>query len=206
MPCAFVMHEYDLIADWYAADRSRDIGVPEVTALAVSLPTGASVLDIGCGTGIPVTRALLAAGCSVLAIDSSSRMFDKFRANFPDIPTLCAAIQSCDLQSLGFDAAVAWGVMFHLDQGDQARALANVSRALKPGAPFLFTSGDRDGSVEGEMNGVPFRYFSLSVDGYRSLLNEHGFQLIESTGSARQTKSAGSRNIASRRLADAHSY
>jgi SAM-dependent methyltransferase len=109
------MHEYDLIADWYAADRSHDIGIPEMTALARSLPQGATVLDIGCGTGIPVTRALLAVGCYVFAVDSSSRMIEKFRANFPDIPALCAAIQSCDLQSRTFDAAVAWGVMFHLD-------------------------------------------------------------------------------------------
>jgi hypothetical protein len=29
------MHEYDLIADWYAADRKTDIGVPEVTAFAI---------------------------------------------------------------------------------------------------------------------------------------------------------------------------
>jgi hypothetical protein len=49
------MHEYDLIADWYASDRGqakRPVCVPEVTDLASSLPRGSRVLDIGCGTGI----------------------------------------------------------------------------------------------------------------------------------------------------------
>ena len=32
------MHEYDLIAEWYASDRNSEIGVPEVTSLASSLP------------------------------------------------------------------------------------------------------------------------------------------------------------------------
>jgi hypothetical protein len=29
------------------------------------------------------------------------------------------------------------------------------------------------------MNGVPFRYWSFSVEGYRDLLREHGLTLIE---------------------------
>lgn len=190
------MHEYDLIADWYAADRSQGIGVPEVTALATSLAPGATVLDVGCGTGIPLTRALLAAGCKVFAVDSSSKMLERFRANFPGVPTLCAAIESADLQGFVFDAAIAWGVMFHLDHADQAQALANVSRVLKPRAPFLFTSGDRDGSVDGEMNGVPFRYFSFSVEGYRALLHEHGFELVETHGGTGDSRYYLARKVA----------
>jgi hypothetical protein len=57
-----------------------------------------------------------------------------------------------------FDAAVAWGVMFHLTPEDAIRAIANVSRTLKRDAPFLFTSGDADGfeAKQGQMNGVTF--------------------------------------------------
>jgi ubiquinone/menaquinone biosynthesis C-methylase UbiE len=53
-----------------------------------------------------------------------------------------ATVQSCPFIDNIFDAAVAWGIMFHLNPEDQIRAIANVSRVLKPGAPFLFTSGD----------------------------------------------------------------
>ena len=68
------MHEYDLIADWYARDRTHLTGLPEVQALANSLPPGASVLDVGCGNGIPLTRFLVEAGFNVLGVDSSSKM------------------------------------------------------------------------------------------------------------------------------------
>jgi SAM-dependent methyltransferase len=174
------MHEYDLIAEWYASDRNSDIGVPEVTALASSLPRGASVIDIGCGNGNPITRALLASGCDVVGIDSSLEMLARFRLNCPDTPAICTSILSYDFEGKTFDGAVAWGVMFHLTHADQESAIRKVSQVLNPGARFLFTSGDQQGSIQGApMNGVPFRYFSFSVDGYRDLLRAHGFTLID---------------------------
>ncbi|NOK32421.1 class I SAM-dependent methyltransferase [Corallococcus exercitus] len=174
------MHEYDLIADWYASQRTGSMGVPEVTALAASLPAGARVLDAGCGTGLPLTRVLLEHGCQVMGVDSSRELLARFQANFPHVPVVCAPIQSCELQARAFDAAIAWGVLFHLRHEEQEQAIARIASALKPGAAFLFTSGDTHGSMDGApMNGVPFRYHSYSVDGYRDLLRTHGLTLEE---------------------------
>jgi ubiquinone/menaquinone biosynthesis C-methylase UbiE len=81
-----------------------------------------------------------------------------------------------------FDAAVAWGVLFHLDQNEQLKALASVSRVLKTGAPFLFTSGDaadNSADVVGTMNGVAFRYYSFSIGDYRRVLRERGFTVAD---------------------------
>jgi hypothetical protein len=45
---------------------------------------------------------------------------------------------------------------------------------------FLFTAGDEHGSIQGQpMDGVPFRYWSFSVDGYRELLRENGLSLVD---------------------------
>ncbi len=152
----------------------------EATALASSVPLGSRVLDIGCGNGIPITRALLSAGHRVVGLDSSSEMLARFRSNYPETPAVRGVVQSCPFADGVFDAAIAWGVMFHLNQNDQAKAIVSVSRVLKTGAPFLFTSGDVDGPtpLEGTMNDVVFRYFSFSIDNYRRVLGEHGFTLL----------------------------
>ena len=175
------MHEYDLIAEWYAAERDHQTGVAEVTTLAKSIPQGSLVLDIGCGNGIPITRALLGAGHRVIGLDSSSSMIQQFQRNFPGTTAVQSEIQNCTFAESTFDGAVAWGVMFHLEPADQVRAIASVSRILKPGAPFLFTSGDADGfeAKEGTMDGVVFRYYSYSPENYRRILADHGFTLID---------------------------
>jgi SAM-dependent methyltransferase len=175
------MREYDLIADWYASSRgTSDIGVPEVESLIALLPSHATVLDVGCGNGMPLTRQLLSAGCKVFGVDSSPRMLERFQANCPGTPFMCAPIQSANVDGQLFDAAVAWGVLFHLEHAEQRKAITKVASALKPGGLFLFTSGDEDGSKQGEpMNGVPFRYWSFSVESYRELLKANGLTLVD---------------------------
>jgi ubiquinone/menaquinone biosynthesis C-methylase UbiE len=174
------VHEYDLIAEWYASERIGQTGIPEVQALASSIPLGSHVLDIGCGNGIPITRALLDAGHQVTGLDSSSAMLARFHMNCPDTTAVHSTVQCCPFPDATFDAAVAWGVMFHLRPDDQIKAIANVSRVLKAGAPFLFTSGDVDDfdGKEDTMNGVTFRYFSFSNENYRRVLKEQGFTLV----------------------------
>ena len=177
------MREYDAIAEWYASDRNHTVGVPEVAAVASSIAPGSRVLDIGCGNGIPITRALLDAGHHVVGLDSSREMLARFHVNLPETPVVRGQVQRCAFADETFDAAVASGVLFHLTQDDQAGAFASVSRVLKPGAPFLFTAGDTDDgtgdALEGTMNGVTFSYYSYSTEGYRRVLREHGLTLLD---------------------------
>ena len=175
------MREYDLIADWYTSERVDQTGVPEATTLASSIPRGSLVLDIGCGNGIPITRALLRAGHRVTGLDSSAAMLRHFKQNCHEAFAVRGTVQSCPFPDGRFDAVVAWGVMFHLNPEDAIQAIASVSRILRRGAPFLFTSGDEDGfkAKEGNMNGVTFRYYSYSVSNYRRILGDHGFKLLD---------------------------
>jgi SAM-dependent methyltransferase len=175
------VREYDQIAEWYASERDDQTGVPEATTLASSIPRGSLVLDVGCGNGIPITRALLSGGHRVIGLDSSSAMLEKFRHNYPQTLAVRGVVQSCPFPDGTFDAAVAWGVIFHLNPEDAIRAIANVSRIVRQGALFLFTSGDTDSfhGKESQMNGVTFWYFSYSVHSYRRILNDHCFELVD---------------------------
>jgi hypothetical protein len=64
---------------------------------------------------------------------------------------------------------------------DQAAAFANMSRVLKPGAPFLFTAAEiesaDDNGITGTMNGVTFRYYAVAS--YRTLIIEHDLVLVD---------------------------
>src|SRR5436190_8517145 len=113
--------------------RARRPDVPEAAALASSIPNGSRVLDIGCGNGIPITQALPHAGHLVIGLDSSGAMLQKLRQNCAQTPGVRGLVQACPFADRIFDAAVAWGVMFHLSPEDQIEAITSVSRVLKIG-------------------------------------------------------------------------
>ncbi len=72
--------------------------------------------------------------------------------------------------------------MFHLPQAEEVKVIASVARVLTPGGSFLFTAGDAvddSGDHIGVMNGVEFRYYSFTIDGYRRVLADHGLRLID---------------------------
>lgn len=176
------MREYELIAEWYASVRRDETGVPEVLALADSIQSGSRVLDVGCGNGIPLTRALLDRGHSVVGVDSANEMLRRFRLNCPTTPAIRAEVQALPFASASFDAAIMWGVMFHLRQVEQIAAIGSVARVLRSGAPFLFTSADIDeaaGHLGSPMNGVDLVYFSFTIDGYQQILAEHGLTFAD---------------------------
>lgn len=175
------MREYDLIAEWYPTDRGRHVGVAEALAVAATLPAHSRILDAGCGDGVPITEALVNAGYRVVGLDSSAGMLARFRVNLPGTPVVRGDARQCPFANGGFDAAISWGMMFHLPPGEQAAVFASVSDVLKPGGPFLFTAaeikGAADTGITGTMNGVAFHYYA--VPSYSTLIAEHGLVLVE---------------------------
>jgi ubiquinone/menaquinone biosynthesis C-methylase UbiE len=77
---------YESIAEIYINSRGRavnGIGSSTVRAWARTFNKGSIVLDLGCGTGIPVTKILLEAGLNAYVVDASLKMVEDFRRNFP---------------------------------------------------------------------------------------------------------------------------
>jgi 2-polyprenyl-3-methyl-5-hydroxy-6-metoxy-1,4-benzoquinol methylase len=171
------MREDDQIADWYCAVRDPEVGASELAALVRKLSPGARVLDVGCGDGEPVSRLLASSGFEVVGLDSSREMVRRYRARFPEAEARCERVQEARFGAKSFGAVVAWGVLFHLAAAEQEAALVRMAGWLEPGGWLLFTSGAEVGEREGAMEGVAFRYVSLGVEGYRSVLERAGVRL-----------------------------
>ena len=172
---------YEAIADEFVSGRGRSpiIGVATVRAWARDLPRGGTVLDVGCGTGVPISQTLIDRGLRVHGVDASPTMIAGFRARFPDLPSECAPAETSELLAGTYDGIVAWGLLFLLAPDAQAVVIRRVGEALADGGRLLFTAPREIGTWPDNLTRLTS--YSLGWDAYLSLLREAGLTL---TGSA----------------------
>src|SRR5215471_2194569 len=90
-------HGYEQIAAIFIKGRGQavnGIGTSSVRKWVCTLPLNSTVLDLGCGTGIPVSKLLIDGGMTVYGIDAPPTMVKAFQQNFPGTPVACDAVEA----------------------------------------------------------------------------------------------------------------
>jgi cyclopropane fatty-acyl-phospholipid synthase-like methyltransferase len=141
------------------------------------IPPSGMVLDCGCGCGEPIARHLEQQGYGVTGVDSSSAMIRMFKARLPAQRAVIADMRSLALQEK-FQGIVAWDSFFHLHHDDQKAMFTTFRNHAAPGAALMFTTGTSRGESMGKLGDEPLYHASLDLEEYRSLLTEHGFEVV----------------------------
>jgi cyclopropane fatty-acyl-phospholipid synthase-like methyltransferase len=170
---------YEEVASVFIAGRGRNhsgVGASVVADWSRLLPGGATVLDLGCGTGVPISQALIERGFNVYGVDASPTLVTAFQARFPTVPVQCAAVEDSDFFDRTFDGVVAWGLFFLLDVEVQRRLIAKVAGVLRSDGRFLFTSPSQSCSWRDAMTGRTST--SPGHEAYRKALEAEGMSLV----------------------------
>jgi SAM-dependent methyltransferase len=109
----------------------------------LSLGPGRTLLELGAGTG-KLTRLLAPSGARILAVEPLVAMREALSHNLPEVEILDAVAEDLPLADGAVDAAVA-AQAFHWFDGE--RALSELARVLRPGAPIALVWNVRDESV-----------------------------------------------------------
>ncbi|HLG81207.1 MAG TPA: class I SAM-dependent methyltransferase [Bradyrhizobium sp.] len=142
------------------------------------LTPGATVLDLGCGGGIPVARHAADHGLRITGVDASPSLITLCRERLADHEWLVADMRGLALAGT-FDGILAWDSYFHLSPDDQ-RAMFDVFAAhAGPGTILMFNTGPAFGVALGCYRGDPLYHASLDTGEYRALLTRHQFELID---------------------------
>ncbi|MFE2288037.1 class I SAM-dependent methyltransferase [Streptomyces sp. NPDC059443] len=135
------MLDYDAEAEAYDATRG---GVPRAEAAAGAVlgllpPATATLLDLGCGTGIVTTRIASARpGTRVFGADASYGM--AAMALSRGVPVVLGSAARLPVRSGSLDAVTAiWLLHLLREPGAVATVVAEAARVLRPGGVFLAT-------------------------------------------------------------------
>jgi SAM-dependent methyltransferase len=145
--------------------------------IAARMPAAAAVLDLGCGSGLPVARHLTGAGCHVTGVDISEVQVRRARELVPAAEFRQADIGAVAFEPETFDAVVSFFALIHLPLEDQPRVLSRIADWLRPGGLLVATTGywAWTGYEENWLDGgAPMWWSHADAATYRSWIAEAG--------------------------------
>lgn len=141
------------------------------------LETGATVLDLGCGSGVPVARNLVDHKFRVTGVDTSPAMIALCRERMPDQEWLIGDMRTTPVRAR-FDGILGWDSFFFLAPDEQRRMFDVFAAHAAPRCVLMFNTGPTHGEAVGTYRGEPLYHASLSPAEYRSLLGGAGFAVL----------------------------
>ena len=178
-----VRRGYDALSYRYRSDDAPD-GHYEawLAALRNRLPFVGSVLDLGCGCGVPVARSLAEAGHSVTGVDISEVQIERARRLVPDGTFIRADAATLSFPAESFDAVVCLYALFHLPRSLQPGLLQRLASWLRPSGWLLAIVGQEDwtGTEDNWLGGQTPMWWSVATAAtYRGWIEEAGLDITE---------------------------
>jgi ubiquinone/menaquinone biosynthesis C-methylase UbiE len=177
---SIVKRGYDQCAGRYASVRVHEIE-EDLTLLIEQLDDGAKVLDIGCGAGVPIAKAL-AQHFEVTGVDISREMILLSRKKVPEGTFIHADVMEVEFPESKFDAVVSFYTIFHVPKEKHRALFKRIQRWLKVGGYLLVTVANEDEDpYTAEFHGVTMYWSNYGLEEYLEILGETGFEIIQVT-------------------------
>ena len=176
-------NDYDEIAEDWASARA-DLQLPRddrelLERFVDTLPQSPKVLDLGCGTGIPIADLLVDRGADVVGVDRSKGLLDLARSNVPAADFVHGDVVTFNAEGR-YDGVVLWDVIFHIERHKHRDILERIAGWLRPQGLLIVTSGGSDHPPFTDvMFGQEFFYDAHPPEAFRQLCRAVGFEVIE---------------------------
>jgi ubiquinone/menaquinone biosynthesis C-methylase UbiE len=185
---------YDQMAEMYLATKDPEdpLIVAALEDLASFLPPEATVLDLGCGAGVPATRWLAERGFAVTGVDFSARQLELARQHVSTAAFIEADMTELAFTPETFDAVVAFSSIIHIPREDQPMLLESLHSWLKSGGFFVanWATSEWEGEEDDwEGWGAPMRWSHYGWETNLKMLRDTGFEIVSTE--ARTGKGTG---------------
>lgn len=181
-PEGIVEYAYDHISEWYLqwVESQKSPREKYTKKLLEKLQPSPSILELGCGPGIPILKLLLDQGAQAVANDISTKQIEMAKARCPEAKLVAGDMTALTFEPESFHGAISFYTLFHLPRSKLKAMLTKIHGWLKPGGVFVFNLATIDKEeIHGEFLGYGMFWSSYGVDGNQALLREIGFDLLQ---------------------------
>ncbi len=169
---------YNQCANKYADNRDLFRSQKYLEDLSKELTVGANILDIGCGSGVPIDKFLLEKGYKVTGIDISEEMIKLAEINLPKGEYFVKDMAEIDFPSGSFDAVVSFYAIFHIPREEHLRLLKRLHRLLKINGYLLITMGSSKWEGSEDFHGTKMFWSHYGREKNVEIVRQAGFKII----------------------------
>ncbi|MBN2075196.1 MAG: class I SAM-dependent methyltransferase [Dehalococcoidales bacterium] len=172
---------YNDCASAYSQARKREV-TSQLLNLIDRLEENSRILDIGCGSGMPVTQ-VLTTKFEVTGVDISEEMLKRAQVNVPKAQFILGDIMSVELPPSHFHAVVSYYTVFHIPREEHPELFRKIHRWLMPGG-YLLASVALDNEAdytEDDFFGVTMYWSNYSLVEYQDIITSSGFSILETS-------------------------
>ena len=184
------MNSKDIVREGYNkvsyAYRSDDHGesmsdyMVWLSELIPLLSLESTILDLGCGCGVPVAQTL-AQNFGITGVDISPVQIGRAEKLVPPAQFICADMTEIDFPPRAFDAIVSFFAIIHVPLEEQPRLFSNLYRWLKSDGYFMLAVGSESwtGTEVDWMgvSGAKMYWSHADTETYIHWLGEIGFDI-----------------------------
>lgn len=181
-PEGIVEYAYDHISEWYLqwVESQKSPRERYTQKLLEKLQPSPSILELGCGPGIPILKSLLEQGAQVVANDISTKQIEMAKAHCPKAKLVAGDMTALTFEPESFHGVISFYALFHLPRLKLKAMLIKIHSWLKPGGVFVFNLATLDEEeIHGEFLGYGMFWSSFGTGENQALLTEIGFDLLQ---------------------------
>ena len=175
----FVKQQYNKLAENYLAGRDVYKNDNYLEKLNSLLTPNSTILDIGCGAGVPIDKYFIDRGHKVIGLDISEKQIELARKNLPNGEFKVEDMSELKEREYSVDAVISFYAIFHTPRETHSEILKKIASFLNTNGLLLITMGSsawegkEDNFFGGEMS---WSHFGKEKN--RQLVEEAGFEIL----------------------------
>lgn len=170
---------YNKIAENYSSKRDQFANNKYLEQLVNLLKPGSTILDIGCGAGVPIDNYLFARGFKVIGIDISEKQIELAKKNVPQGSYEVKDVLELQDGEYQVDAVVSFYAIFHIPREQHQELFKKINSFLPQDGYILVTMGA--GEYEGEedcFHGVKMWWSHYGPEKNKQIIKSTGFEIL----------------------------
>ncbi|MDQ5951214.1 MAG: hypothetical protein QG639_491 [Patescibacteria group bacterium] len=174
----FVKNGYNQIAETYLENRDSFKSLPFIDKLLEQLPSGSTILDLGCGAGKPVDTYIISKGYRVIGLDISEKQISLAQKLVPEGEYQVQDLSTLQPKQFSVDAIVSFYAIFHTSRETHAELFKMLKTYLPKKGLLLVTMGASDWEGTEDFHGVDMSWSHYDAETNASIIEDAGFNII----------------------------